>query len=79
MADSIAERVKRVIRDNSFAKEDEIVPEARFEEDLDVDSLGAIEITMGLEEEFGIEIPDDVSESWVTVGACIAYCEKAVL
>ena len=79
MVASIADRVKGVIIENSFAKEDEVVPEARFEEDLGVDSLGAIEITCGLEEEFGIEIPDDIPETWKTVAACIAYCEKAVL
>ncbi|MEX1280414.1 MAG: acyl carrier protein [Acidimicrobiia bacterium] len=51
--------------------EDKIKPEARFEEDLEVDSLGVVELLMALEDEFGVAIPDEEAESIGTVGEAI--------
>lgn len=51
--------------------EDKITPEARFEEDLEVDSLGVVELLMALEDEFGVAIPDEEAESIGTVGEAI--------
>ncbi len=48
-----------------------ITEEAHFEEDLDVDSLGVVELLMALEDEFGVKIPDDEAESIMTVGQAI--------
>lgn len=47
--------------------------------DLGADSLDLVELAMAIEEDFGIEIPDDLdlSEAWPTVGHVIAYVEKA--
>ena len=45
--------------------------EARFEEDLEVDSLGAVELLMALEDEFGVSIPDDEAENIGTVGQAV--------
>lgn len=45
-----------------------VVPEARFKEDLDADSLDLVEMVMALEEEFGIEVPEEEVESIKTVG-----------
>lgn len=47
---------------------DKIKPEARFEEDLEVDSLGVVELLMALEDEFGVQIPDEEAENIGTVG-----------
>ncbi|MDH3307053.1 MAG: acyl carrier protein [Acidimicrobiia bacterium] len=47
---------------------DKITPTARFEEDLEVDSLGVVELLMALEDEFGVAIPDEEAESIGTVG-----------
>jgi acyl carrier protein len=44
---------------------------AHFEEDLDVDSLGVVELLMALEDEFDVKIPDDEAESIMTVGQAI--------
>ncbi len=47
--------------------EAKINPEARFEEDLEVDSLGVVELLMALEDEFDVTIPDEEAENLATV------------
>jgi acyl carrier protein len=47
---------------------DDITMEARFEEDLDVDSLGVVELLMALEDNFDVKIPDEEAETITTVG-----------
>jgi acyl carrier protein len=44
---------------------------ANFEQDLDVDSLGVVELLMAMEDEFGVKIPDDEAEHIHTVGEAI--------
>jgi len=44
---------------------------ARFEEDLEVDSLGVVELLMALEDEFDVTIPDEEAENLTTVGEAI--------
>lgn len=46
---------------------DKITMDARFEEDLEVDSLGVVELLMALEDTFGVKIPDEEAENIVTV------------
>ena len=48
--------------------EEKIVPEAKFGDDLDADSLDLVELIMGLEEEFGVEVPEEDLEGVETVG-----------
>jgi acyl carrier protein len=48
--------------------EDQVTPEARFGDDLDADSLDLVELVMALEEEFGIEVPEEDLEGIETVG-----------
>ena len=50
---------------------DKIADEASFEEDLEVDSLGVVELLMALEDEFGVKIPDEEAENIGTVGQAI--------
>ncbi|MFV1970528.1 MAG: acyl carrier protein [Acidimicrobiia bacterium] len=50
---------------------DKITSEARFEEDLEVDSLGVVELLMALEDNFGVQIPDEEAESIGTVGQAV--------
>ena len=50
---------------------DKITPDAKFEEDLEVDSLGVVELLMALEDEFGVEIPDEEAENIGTVGQAV--------
>ncbi len=75
MAD-VANRVKEIIVEQLGVNEDQVVPEAKFIEDLGADSLDTVELVMALEEEFGAEIPDEEAEKLATVGDAIAYIEK---
>ncbi len=50
---------------------DKITMDARFEEDLEVDSLGVVELLMALEDTFGVAIPDEEAESIGTVGQAV--------
>lgn len=50
---------------------EKITLEATFGDDLEVDSLGVVELLMALEDEFGIEIPDEEAEGITTVGEAI--------
>ncbi|MCL1597646.1 MAG: acyl carrier protein [Actinomycetia bacterium] len=55
---------------------DAISMEARFEEDLEVDSLGVVELLMALEDNFGVQIPDEEAESIGTVGQAVDLVEQ---
>lgn len=46
---------------------------ARFKEDLDLDSLDAVEVVMAVEEEFGIEIPDSEADKILSIADAVAY------
>ena len=54
---------------------DKIKPEATFEEDLEVDSLGVVEVLMAIEDNFDVKIPDEEAESITTVGQAIDVIE----
>jgi acyl carrier protein len=54
---------------------DKITMDATFEEDLDVDSLGVVELLMALEDNFGVTIPDEEAESIGTVGQAVDIVE----
>jgi acyl carrier protein len=53
-----------------------VTPEAKFIEDLGADSLDTVELIMALEEEFGIEVPDEQAEKLATVGDVVKYIEE---
>lgn len=72
---NIEERVKKVIVEQLGVKEEEVVAQASFIEDLGADSLDTVELVMALEEEFGTEIPDEDAEKITTVKAAIDYIE----
>jgi acyl carrier protein len=74
MAD-IQERVKGIIAEQLGVDEAEITAEASFVEDLGADSLDTVELVMALEEEFGIEIPDEEAEKIATVKDAVSYIE----
>jgi len=75
-AQEIADRVKKIVMEQLQAKEDALKPEARFVEDLGADSLDTVELVMALEEEFGLEIPDEDAEHILTVGKLVDYLEQ---
>ncbi|MBU0896518.1 MAG: acyl carrier protein [Candidatus Omnitrophica bacterium] len=75
---STEEKIKEIIAEQLGVKKEEIKPESSFIDDLGADSLDTVEVVMALEEEFGIEIPDEDAEKITTVGEAIKYIgEKA--
>jgi acyl carrier protein len=72
---SIEQRVKDIIVEQLGVKPDQVTPEAKFIEDLGADSLDTVELVMALEEEFGIEVPDEQAEKLQTVGDVDKYIE----
>jgi acyl carrier protein len=73
---TVEERVKKIIAEQLGVEEDEVTPEASFVEDLGADSLDTVELVMALEEEFGIEIPDEDAEKILTVGKALDYIKE---
>ena len=71
--EEVLSRLKEIIVDRLDVEEDQIVPEASFVEDLGADSLDIVELIMGIEEEFDIEIPDEDAEKLTSVGEAMIY------
>jgi acyl carrier protein len=72
----VADRVKKIIVDQLGVEEDLVTSEASFVDDLGADSLDTVELVMALEEEFGIEIPDEDAEKITRVKEAVDYIEK---
>jgi len=72
---SVEEKVKEIIAEQLGVKKEEIKPESSFVDDLGADSLDTVEVVMALEEEFGIEIPDEDAEKITTVGEAVKYID----
>ncbi|GHC64872.1 acyl carrier protein [Roseibacillus persicicus] len=70
-------RIKDIIVEQLGVNEDQVTPEAKLMEDLGADSLDAVELVMAIEEEFGIEVPDDEAEKLTSMGDILAYVDKA--
>jgi len=73
----IDQRVKDIIVEQLGVKPEQVVPAAKFIEDLGADSLDTVELVMALEEEFGIEVPDEQAEKLQSVSDVIKYVEEA--
>jgi acyl carrier protein len=71
----VEEKVKEIIAEQLGVKKEEIKGESSFIDDLGADSLDTVEVVMALEEEFGIEIPDEAAEKITTVGEAVKYIE----
>jgi acyl carrier protein len=72
----IFEKVKKIVVENLGVEEGKVTENSSFVEDLGADSLDQVELVMALEEEFGIEIPDDAAEKITTVQKAIEYIKS---
>jgi acyl carrier protein len=76
MADDVFAKVKEIIVERLSVDEKDVTNEASFIDDLGADSLDTVELVMALEEEFGLEIPDEEAEKIITVGDAVKYIES---
>lgn len=74
---NLMERVQKLVVQQMDRDPVEISAETSFADDLDADSLDLVELVMAFEEEFDIEIPDEVAEKFTTVQQVVDYLESA--
>jgi acyl carrier protein len=74
--EAILARVKKITKEQLDVEETQIGETSSFVDDLGADSLDVVELVMAMEEEFGIEIPDDDVEKLATVGQAADYIES---
>ena len=72
----IFERIRQIIAEELAVEEAKITMETDILEDLEADSLDVIDLIMTLEDEFGIEIPEDQVENFRTVGDLVRFAEE---
>jgi acyl carrier protein len=75
---SLEAKMKELIVQQLGVSASEVVPEAKFVDDLGADSLDLVELVMALEDEYGIEISDEDAEKIVTVGDALKYIQEHV-
>jgi acyl carrier protein len=70
------DKIRKIIVDQLGVDESAVTEDASFVDDLGADSLDTVELVMALEEEFGIEIPDEDAEKMITVGDAVKYIDS---
>ena len=71
--EEVVAKLKSIVSDRLDVEEDQVTPEKNFVEDPGADSLDIVELIMGIEEEFDIEIPDEDAEKLTSVGEAMNY------
>jgi acyl carrier protein len=71
--DEILAKIQEITADRLGVDESDVTPDASFREDLEADSLDLVELIMELEEQFGMEIPDEEAEKITTVEEAVDY------
>ena len=71
--DELFDKVKKIIAEKLDVDEAKITPEASFRQDLGADSLDTYELVYALEEEMGIQIPDEKANEFETVGDAVEF------
>ena len=74
----VFEKIKRILSEQLDIEEDVITPDSLLVEDLGADSLDAIDIVMSVEDEFEIEIPDEIVEKMESVSDIVTYVENNI-
>ena len=71
------DKVKAIVVEQLGGDEAEVTIDSTFIDDLGADSLDIVELIMAFEEEFNVEIPDDVAEKIKTVKDTVEYIDSA--
>ena len=74
----VFDKIKKIIIEALGCDEEDVTLETDLKKDLDADSLDAVELIMTAEEEFDIEIPDEVAMNIKTVKDIVDYIEKNI-
>jgi len=74
----VFEAIKEIISNKIQVDANKITEETSLMKDLEADSLDAVEIIMGIEEKFDIEIPDAAAEAFENVGDIVRYVESKI-
>ena len=72
----VFERIREIICDQLDLEEDKVTMESNIMEDFEADSLDVVDLVMSIEDEFGLEVPDDQIENFRTVGDVVRYIEE---
>ncbi len=72
----VFEKIKELIVEQLDVDESMVTMDTDFMKDLEADSLDAVEIILGVEDEYGIEIPDEVAENFTKVSDIVKYVEE---
>jgi acyl carrier protein len=70
--------IKDILVETLGVEEDKVTQEARFQEDLETDSLDLVELVMTMEEKFGVKITDEEAAEIKTVGDAVDFVEQRV-
>ena len=70
------DRVKKVVVDRLKVSDDEVTEAASFMDDLGADSLDVVDLVIGFEDEFEIQIPDEDAEKIQSVGQAVSYIDE---
>ena len=72
----VFERIREIIYDQLDLEEDKVTMDSDIMEDFEADSLDVVDLVMSIEDEFGLEVPDDQIENFRTVGDVVRYIEE---
>ena len=71
----VLEKVKAILAEQFDVEEVKVTADTDLQEDLGADSLDVVDLLMSIEDEFGVEVPDDEIENIKTVGSLVSYIE----